>query len=286
MLRLRQDIPLFPGGKKKALTLSYDDGVTQDERLIDMMNQYKVKGTFNINAGLMGDRDWLKQPGIDVSHYKWEKEKIHSVYEGQEIAVHTMTHPDLARVPEGMAAYEIAHCRKVLEEITHTPVTGMAYPFGTYNQRVKDAAKNCGITYARTIQSTGSFFLPEDFLEWNPTCHHTETCVFELLEKFIQPVSNEDYNALMLFYLWGHAYEFDAYEQWGMIEQFLRKASGKSDVWYATNGEICSYIKAVDSLVYSSTGDYIYNPSWQDVWLLIDRKIYCIKSGGTAIIEP
>ena len=67
--------------------MSYDDGVTQDERLIDMMNQYKVKGTFNINAGLMGDRDWLKQPGIDVSHYKWEKEKIHSVYEGQEIAV-------------------------------------------------------------------------------------------------------------------------------------------------------------------------------------------------------
>ena len=54
MLRLRQDIPLFPGGKKKALTLSYDDGVTQDERLIDIMNQYKVKGTFNINAGMMG----------------------------------------------------------------------------------------------------------------------------------------------------------------------------------------------------------------------------------------
>lgn len=49
MLRLRRDIPLFPQGKKKALTLSYDDGVTQDERLIGLMQRYGIKGTFNIN---------------------------------------------------------------------------------------------------------------------------------------------------------------------------------------------------------------------------------------------
>ena len=34
MLRLRRDVMLFPGGKQKAFTMSYDDGVTQDERLI------------------------------------------------------------------------------------------------------------------------------------------------------------------------------------------------------------------------------------------------------------
>lgn len=39
MLRLRRDVPLFPGGKKKAMTFSYDDGVEQDERLIALMDQ-------------------------------------------------------------------------------------------------------------------------------------------------------------------------------------------------------------------------------------------------------
>ena len=34
-------------GKKKAVTFSYDDGVTQDCRLVEMMNTYGVKGTFN-----------------------------------------------------------------------------------------------------------------------------------------------------------------------------------------------------------------------------------------------
>ena len=39
-------------GKKKAVTFSYDDGVTQDCRLVEMMNTYGVKGTFNLNSGM------------------------------------------------------------------------------------------------------------------------------------------------------------------------------------------------------------------------------------------
>ena len=42
----------FPKGKRKALTLSYDDGVEQDIRLIENMKQHGLKGTFNLNSGL------------------------------------------------------------------------------------------------------------------------------------------------------------------------------------------------------------------------------------------
>ena len=37
----------YPGGKKKALTLSYDDGVEQDIYLIELMKKNGLKGTFN-----------------------------------------------------------------------------------------------------------------------------------------------------------------------------------------------------------------------------------------------
>lgn len=285
MLRLRQDIPLFPNGKKKALTLSYDDGVTQDERLLGLMNQYQIKGTFNINAGLMGDRDWLKQPGIDVSHDKFPKEKVKELYCGQEIAVHTMTHPDLPRVPEGMIAYEIAECRKELEELEEKPVTGMAYPFGTYNEKVKQAAKTCGITYSRTTKQTFAFDVPEDFLEWHPTIHHTEERLFSLWEEFLEPVTDEMYRQPQLFYMWGHSYEFDAFDQWEMIEEFLKKAGGHEAVWYATNEEIYRYFMAVRGLCYSASGDYIYNPGALDVWMMIDKKVYQIPSGESITIK-
>lgn len=284
MLRLRQDIPLFPKGRKKALTFSYDDGITQDRRFVEMLNRYHLKGTFNLNPGLMGNKDWLSQPGIEVSHYKMDKCEIAELYKGHEIAVHTMTHPDLPRVPEGMIAYEIAACRRELEEIAKKPVTGMAYPFGTYNDKVKNAAKVCGITYSRTTKQHFSFHLPEDFLEWHPTIHHTENTLYSLWEKFLEPVDNEMYRQPQLFYVWGHTYEFDAFDQWKDMEEFLKQAGGHDEIWYATNEEIYRYVMAAQRLVYSASGDYIFNPGVLDVWMLIDKNEYHIPGGETVTI--
>lgn len=286
MLRLRRDVLLFPEGKKKALTLSYDDGVTQDERFIKLLDTYGVKCTFNLNSGLMGENDWLIQPGVDVSHYKIEKDRIAEVYKDHEIAVHTVTHPDLAKVPQGMVAYEIAQCRKELEEIVSHPVTGMAYPMGTWSEQVIETAKCCGISYARTTKQNFAFDLPEDFLAWHPTCHHTETDrILPLLEKFLQPISDANYKSPQVYSLWGHAYEFDAFEQWELIENFLQAASGKEEIWYATNGEICDYVKAVEQLIYSATGDYIFNPTYRTIWKMIDQKVYKIPAGETIKVE-
>ena len=43
----------FPGGKTKALTMSYDDGKLEDIRLLELFNKYSIKGTFNLNFGEM-----------------------------------------------------------------------------------------------------------------------------------------------------------------------------------------------------------------------------------------
>jgi peptidoglycan/xylan/chitin deacetylase (PgdA/CDA1 family) len=284
MLRLRQDIPLFPDGRRKAFTLSTDDGVTQDERLIDLMKKYGIQGTFNLNTGLMGDRDWLIQPGIDVSHYKFKKEEISRIYEGFEVAVHTETHPDLTRVPSSMASYEIARNKQELEALVHHPVQGMAYPFGTYNPSVMNTAATCGIVYSRTIQETGSFRLPDNFLAWHPTCHYCDKQRTSLGNQFLSPVSAEQYQAPLLFYVWGHAYQLDAYNDWTGIEEFFNLIGRHSEIWYATNIEIYSYLEAVNHLIYSSSGDYITNPSSQDVWMQIDMKTYHIPSGETITV--
>ena len=48
----------FPGGLLKALTLSYDDAVIQDIPMIELMQKYGIKGTFNINSGLFADEEY------------------------------------------------------------------------------------------------------------------------------------------------------------------------------------------------------------------------------------
>ena len=44
---------LYPNAKRKAFTLSYDDGITQDRRLVELFNRCKVKATFNLNGLLI-----------------------------------------------------------------------------------------------------------------------------------------------------------------------------------------------------------------------------------------
>lgn len=49
---------VYPDGKKKALTFSYDDGQIHDRRLVEILNRYGMKGTFHLNSGkLAQDRN-------------------------------------------------------------------------------------------------------------------------------------------------------------------------------------------------------------------------------------
>ena len=47
---MRYQFLRFPGGKGKAVTFSYDDGVRQDLKFSDVLEKYKIKATFNLNA--------------------------------------------------------------------------------------------------------------------------------------------------------------------------------------------------------------------------------------------
>ena len=68
-------------GKMKAVTFSYDDGVTQDTRLIEMLNKYGLKGTFNLNSELLGMDGELIREGQRVDHIKVKPEEIEKVFE-------------------------------------------------------------------------------------------------------------------------------------------------------------------------------------------------------------
>ena len=57
----------------KIFTLSFDDGVKQDKKLIEILDRYNIKCTFNINYGLLGNigkttNKSLKQ--VDYSKFK------------------------------------------------------------------------------------------------------------------------------------------------------------------------------------------------------------------------
>lgn len=220
-------------GKKKAVTFSYDDGVTQDRRLVEMMNAYGVKGTFNLNSGIQSYANtWEHEKGLLI--HRMNAEGLKELYQGHEIAVHCLTHADLPKFDEETIRNEILEDKKNLEARFGQPIVGMAYPFGTYNDTVVNIVRSCGIRYSRTVDRTGTFELPKEPLTLNPTCHHNDADVMELIDRFLASDSDEP----QLFYLWGHSYEFDVEQNWDRMEEILKKLSGHEEIFYGTNNEV------------------------------------------------
>lgn len=269
----------FPEGKSKALTLSYDDGVEQDIRLIGIMDKYGLKGTFNLNSGEFAAEGTVYPEG--VFHRRMTVSQVRETYgnSDHEVAVHGLTHPFLEKLPENMAMWELLKDRENLEKLFHRIVRGMAYPFGTYNDTVVECLKKAGLVYGRTVISSHSFDVPTDWRRLEATCHHNDPELMPLAEKFVTGTPTGD---PWIFYLWGHSYEFEVDDNWEIIEKFAEYAGGHEDVWYATNIQIFDYVQAYGRLEFSADGRQVYNPTATDLYFEIggaDRTVHCILPG-------
>lgn len=223
----------------KAVTFSYDDGVTQDQRLIDIFDRYGLKCTFNINSGLLGKANSLIREDVTVAHVKPRACEVKNIYKGHEIAAHTLTHPCLCNLPDEEVVRQVEEDRVALSELAGYEVVGMAYPGGgtNYDARVVRVIRDhTGIRYARTIISNNSFELQDDLLQFRPTVYHHESidALFEVGKRFLAAEASTP----QILYVWGHAYEFDIHNTWSRFEDFCRMISGRPDIFYGTNREV------------------------------------------------
>lgn len=231
-------------GKNKALTFSYDDGVTQDIRLIEIFNKYNLKATFNINSGLLGRENALVRDGVTINHTKNKPEDIKHIYEGHEVAVHTLTHPKLPTIEDDIEIIrQVEQDRLNLSDLVEYEVLGMAYPGGGVNcdDRVADIIRNnTPIKYARTIGVTYDFNPYNDLYQYKGTLYHHIDWdkLFDMGKKFLDLKADTP----QVFYIWGHAYEFDIFpERWKMFEEFCEMMSGQNDIFYGTNLEVLTF---------------------------------------------
>jgi len=221
-------------GKRKALTFSYDDGVVQDIRLAQLLNRHGLKCTFNLNSGFFEhDRPW-NYKGVDVRRGNIAQLKEH--YIGHEVASHSVSHPNLADMPMPEIFAEISRDVAALEKAFSTKVWGLAYPFGGYNETVMQVAANCGLHYGRTGGSSYSFNLPFRLFEMQPTCHHNDSRLNELVDHFLEASPEAD--SPMLFNIYGHSYEFDADDNWHVFEALCEKLAARDDVFYGTYAQV------------------------------------------------
>lgn len=227
---------MFPGNKRKALTFSFDDGVTQDRRLIKLFDKYGFKCTWNLNSLSFDFPGKIEYQGKTATHDKISIYEVKSLYEGHEVAVHTLYHPDLCKESDDSIRINVEADRIILEKLVGYPIIGMAYPFGTVDDRVaKIIRENTPIKYSRTVWATYNFDRQDDLLKFRPTVHCLDfDNLSRLIDEFINLKPEED----KIFYIWGHAYEFDFDDTWDKFEELIKKLANRDDIFYGTNKEV------------------------------------------------
>lgn len=276
---------LFPEGKIKALILSFDDGQDADKRLVKLMNDYGLTGTFHLNSNKLGTKGYLT------------KEEIKVIYKGHEVSVHTVNHPNLTAISKSDVIYEVGEDRRELERLTGNPVRGMAYPFGNYNDLVIDVIKGLGIEYARTVDDTYNFGIPPDFLKWNPTIHQFGKAYFKSndpendkkeLEGFYLVINNFlKTDSLALLDVWGHSWENDgAGDRWAEMEKFFKMVYKNPKIYYTSQIGLVDYINAFQNLKFSVDKSMVTNLSSMNVFIKTNGKVFNIEAGSTKCLNP
>lgn len=215
----------------KYVVFSFDDGTIHDKKLIEILNKYHLKATFNLNSGL-DDYIWY-YGDIEIRRLKL-KENV-SLYDGHEVCAHSLTHPRLDECDLRKLDEEVRLDKINLEEIFNRPIYGFATPFETYNENVINKIIECGYSFCRVadISLDSSHF--ESVYKIRVDALTFENNILEKLEAFNSNGKDEDY-----FIVAGHSYDYYVNNSWDEFENICKVIASKDFLKTITTSEFVS----------------------------------------------
>ena len=193
----------------KYFVFSIDDGTIYDEKVLQILNKFKFKATFNLNSGL-GDYVWYKD---DKEVRRFVLKDVKDLYKGHEVASHSFTHPHLTEVPDKYVYLEAYEDICNLEEIFQRKVTTFAFPFHDYDERCINIIKRIkNINLIRLSIFDDTFQLPSDPYHVKMTTSR----IHDALER-IQDFQNDE-NA-KLFVCVFHSYDVEFDDEYNKLEK-------------------------------------------------------------------
>ncbi len=146
-LSLKDALAMLKNGDsipEKRLLITFDDGYQNNlTHALPILKKYGFTATIFITTDRCGHlNDWPNQH-TSIPHLpmlSWDEVRVLD-HEGIDIGAHTKSHPNLTEVDLGVAEAEIIGSKKVLEDHLGHAVSHFAYPFGKYNNDVKEIVK-------------------------------------------------------------------------------------------------------------------------------------------------
>lgn len=209
------------GKNMKIVSLSFDDGTIYDKRFIDLLNKYGLKATFNLNSGL-DNFIWYYE---DKPIRRLNLEESKDIYNGHEVASHSLTHPYFSSLDEKRQIQEVEEDILNLEKIFSRKIEGFAFPFIDQTEaNIQVVKNNIDLKYIRCSIFTEKI-LPKDRYHVGINALYDDKDIYEKLERYKSNILPNS-----LFVIAGHSYEFEVKNDWEKIENLLKYLKENDDL--------------------------------------------------------
>lgn len=203
----------------KQFVFALDDGTVFDKKVIAIFNKYGIKATFNLNSGLQ-DYVWY-QDWLEVRRLKLDDVK--QIYEGHEVASHSLTHPYLTSLSDEGVYREVKEDIDNLKKIFKRDIESFSFPFDGYDERTIGIIKSLGITHIILPAIDDSFRFPPDTYYVKVTSWNIDDAL-EKVKRFLA-----DDEAELFVYL-SHSYDYEYGNSYDKLEELCRIVSESKDI--------------------------------------------------------
>lgn len=150
---------------EKPIFLTFDDAYRNNlENALPLLKRFGFAATiFALGDTQARTNFWDASQGEPEEALMTPEELLEMQKSGIEIGAHSLSHRHLTRLDDAEARREILHSKQALETLLGRSVISFAYPYGSWDRKIRDMTEEAGFLFA-VCTDTGGLHLEEDAL--------------------------------------------------------------------------------------------------------------------------
>lgn len=152
-MSMAEAMPYLRGEKEgKIAVITLDDGYVDNlESAMDALRRYSFTATCYAVSGYLGQYNAWDDARLGIRKPLMSAGELHAWHGGgMEVGAHSRTHVRLSQCTDSRLRDEIHGCKAELEDRLGIRITQYCYPYGDYDERTVDAAREAGYAAATT----------------------------------------------------------------------------------------------------------------------------------------
>jgi len=145
---------LSPDPPVKPVAITFDDGYADfyDQAWPLLQERSMAATVFLVTGGVDGLNKWDRDKGEPEEPLLSRAQILELAAQGVEFGGHSHNHHDLTALDDRRLMREITGCQKALTDLLGKPARVFSYPYGLFNDQVRQATSRAGFTMACTTR--------------------------------------------------------------------------------------------------------------------------------------